>query len=151
MNKAISLRQMLTENVSQLKKHPDKLKIFIETGNIVARLTSLSFEYRYQLNVLVVDYEGHPDDIVLPMLRWVAVNQPDLMQNPEKAENQIVFEAEPINNETYDIKIQLPLVEAVKIEKVGNTYQMTHLEEPELNDLTGPSPWELYANNDLIG
>lgn len=151
MDKATSLREQLTENVEQFEKYPDKLKVFIENGNIVARLSSLSFEYRYELNILVIDYEGHPDTIVLPLLRWVATNQPDLMQNPDKAENRIIFECEPINNKTYDISIKMPLSEAVKIVKNGDNFDMTHVPEPELNDLTGPSPWELRANDELIG
>lgn len=151
MDKAISLRDALTSNIKQFETFPDKLKVFIENGNVVARLSNLSFEYRYELNILVIDYEAHPDTIFLPLLRWVAVNQPDLMQNPDKSENRIAFEAEPINQDTYDISIKMPLSEAVKIVKNGNQYEMTHIPEPELNDLTGPSPWELRANGELIG
>ena len=143
MDKAQSLRQHLTDHVPELKVHPDKLHIFIEKGNVVARLSSLNWEYRYQLSILVTDYAAHPDTLFLPIMCWVAQHQPALMQNPDSSESAIAFEADPIDHDKYDLSISLPLTEAVRVEKMGNHYQITHLPEPDLADLTGTSPWQM--------
>lgn len=108
MDKAQSFRDHIPAHVEELKQNPDKFSVFIGNGNVVARDGSASFEYRYEIQALITDYPHHPDTIFLPLILWVAVNQPSLLQNPDKAENDIKFEAEPINNKDYDIHITFP-------------------------------------------
>lgn len=147
MDKAQSFRDHITAHVPELKKNPEKLNVFLEKGNIVARLSSLNWEYRYEINILVTDFSGHPDELFLPLLSWVAVHQPSLMQNPDLAESAIKFEAEPLDHEKYDISITLPVTEAVRVTQDGEQYNLEHLPEPDLADLTGPTPWTLVIRH----
>ena len=67
MLKPDSLRRALTDAVTVLKTNPDMLRIFVDNGSIASTLaTSLSFEKRYTLNVIVTDFTG---DFDLPSCR----------------------------------------------------------------------------------
>ncbi len=59
MLKPDSLRRALTDAVTVLKTSPEMLRIFVDNGSIASTLaTSLSFEKRYTLNVIVTDFTG---------------------------------------------------------------------------------------------
>lgn len=151
MNKPQDLRNHLQASVPWLRKNPENLHIFVEKGNIVSRLGGgMSFEYRYELNLLVTDYTDHSDTLIIPLLAWISVNQTQLLQNPDQQENGIKFEAEIIDHETADINITIALTESVVVTKTGNSYTAEHIAEPALTDLTGPTGWELYLNDVLF-
>ncbi len=147
MDKAQSFREHMTSYVPELKNNPDKLHVFLEKGNVVARDGSTNWEYRYEINAFVTDFSGHPDELFFPLILWVAVNQPSLMQNPDKAENDINFEAEPLDHKKYDISIIFPVTEAVRVTQNGDKFDIEHLPEPSTADITGPSPWELIIRH----
>lgn len=152
MKKLESLRKFLSDSIPELNRDADSLLVFAEKGKIISTLTpSLSFEYHYQGNLILTDYSGHADTIMVPLLVWVRTNQPDLLMPGEKDQNGIQFEAEILNHETADISITLELSERVRVQIVDNQHVITHLDEPPLDDLTGPNPWELYVGNTLIG
>ncbi|EKF2709667.1 phage tail protein, partial [Escherichia coli] len=80
MLKPDSLRRALTDAVTVLKTNPDMLRIFVDNGSIASTLaTSLSFEKRYTLNVIVTDFTGDFDLLIVPVLAWLRENQPDIM------------------------------------------------------------------------
>lgn len=138
MLKPNSLRDHLIAATPELQVNPDKLVILIKSGTIAAALVnSLSFEYRYTLNLIVLDYSGHPDLIIVPMLEWLQLNQVELFDNADKREKAIRFEAEFLNRETMDLSIELDLTErtivAVKDGQAAHTaqrYTVTHIAEP---------------------
>ncbi|CBW73728.1 Tail completion protein R [Mycetohabitans rhizoxinica HKI 454] len=54
------------------------MSVFIDQGTLVATGTrSPSFEYRYMLNVLILDYAGDADAIMVAIIEWVRAIQPD--------------------------------------------------------------------------
>ena len=78
MLKPDSLRRALTDAVTVLKTSPEMLRIFVDNGSIASTLaTSLSFEKRYTLNVIVTDFTGDFDLLIVPVLAWLRENQPD--------------------------------------------------------------------------
>lgn len=80
MLKPDSLRRALTDAVTVLKTSPEMLRIFVDNGSIASTLaTSLSFEKRYTLNVIVTDFTGDFDLLIVPVLAWLRENQPDIM------------------------------------------------------------------------
>lgn len=116
MNKPASLRAALVAAVPALQSAPDTLSVFIDQGTLVATGTrSLSFEYRYVLNVLVLDYAGDADAIMLAIIEWIRANQPDLITHAEAREDGIAFEVDLLNHETADIAIKLKLTESVVV------------------------------------
>lgn len=145
MNKAKQVRAHLVANVAALRKHPERLSLYIERGAIAARPCSLGYEYRYELHILVTDYADHADTLIVPLLAWLAVNEPALLQNPDSAEQAIQYEAEIIDKDTADVLIKLPIREAVLVADDGaGGWTATHLDEPALPDLGGPVGFELF-------
>jgi hypothetical protein len=146
MNKPDSLRALLRTAVPQLKRDPDKLHIFLDEGNIIATAANtLSFEYQYILNAIVTDYAGHPDTLMVPILGWLKVNQPDMMLNREKMRDGFSFEAEILNNKTADISIKLRLTERVVVtdDPESGTRTVKHLDEPPVDPYADVKSWEL--------
>ena len=138
MLKPNSLREHLIAATPELQVNPDKLVILIKSGTIAAAwVDSLSFEYRYTLELLLLDYSSHPDLVIVPMLEWLQINQSELFDNAEKREKAIRFTAEFLNKTTMDLSIELDLTERV-IVAVADTqapgtsehYTVTHIGEP---------------------
>jgi hypothetical protein len=139
MLKPSSLRAHLTNATPDLKKNPDKLTVFVKDGRLVsAAAKSLSFEYRYTLSLVVLDYEGHPDAIMVPLLAWLKRNQIELFENTDLREKSIRFEVEYLNKSTLDLTIDVDLTERVIVQPgsmptsdvTAKRYNITHAGEP---------------------
>lgn len=132
MIKPSSLRAAVTTAAPELKTDPDKLLVFVDQGNVVATgARSLSFEYRYTLNLILTDFAGDSDAVMIALLAWVKLNQPELVDNDELRKHGISFEVDHLNNSTCDLSIKLALTEAVKVTQDGaSNYQAKHAQEP---------------------
>lgn len=152
MNKPSSLKQHLIAAVPELRGNPDKLLIFIDQGRIRSTTApGLSFEYGYTLNVILTDFAGHPDAVAVPLLAWLLVNQPDLMQNLEKAKDAIQFDADILANDLVDLSITLPLTERVIVKRQeGTAHSIEHVPEPQLTEHWPITAMQLYAGNQLL-
>jgi hypothetical protein len=150
VNKAESLKAHLMASVRELRHHPDCLRVFLDAGTIRRTGTnSLSFEYGYTLNVMLLEFPGHPDAVAIPLLAWVMENQRDLMDNPERAKTAITFEADILDSNKVDLSIKLPVTEAVIVKRQDNgTLLVTHPDEPQLEPFLPAGTWSLYANGD---
>ncbi len=151
MKKAEALRAHLVQHVPHLRKEPQNLLVFIERGGIGCRLGGgLSFDYRYEINLVVLDFAAHADTLIVPLLAWVAVNEPALMQAPGTLEQVVRFEAEIIDNDRADLSLTIPVSERVIVTPDGTGYLATHADEPPIDELLGASPWQLFLNNVLV-
>ncbi|OZI23025.1 hypothetical protein CAL26_05955 [Bordetella genomosp. 9] len=133
MLKPNSLRAFLTDSNSFLKADPDRLLMFVDEGRIVASGTlALSHEYRYTLNLIVTDYPGAEDALLLPLLAWLRTNQPELFENPELRDNAIPFDVDLNNNQTVDISIKVALTERVIVtyDDATQRVNVAHVPEP---------------------
>lgn len=132
MNKPTSLRSHLLAKVPELKNNPDRLLIFIDKGTLrCTAAASLSWEYTYTLQVILTDYPGHPDTVMLPLLGWVSVNQSELLENLDKAKEGIGFEADVLGADKVDLLFSLPLTERVVVgEDASGQTTITHPDEP---------------------
>lgn len=131
MNKPGSLRAAIVAAAPELKQNPDKLLVFVDQGKVVATGTrSLSFEYHYHLNLILTDYAGDADQVMIALLAWVKVNQPELVERYDH-EHGITFEVDHLNNATVDLSIKVQLTESV-IVKIGTDgkYLVQHAQEP---------------------
>lgn len=116
MNKPDSLRAHLLATIAELKHNPDRMLIFIDNGKVrCTAAASLSFEYSFDLQIILTDYAGHPDSVMLPLLGWVSVNQSELLENLDKSAQGIKFEADVLDNSKVDLSIRLPLTERVVV------------------------------------
>ena len=133
MNKPESLRAHLLATVAEFKHDPDRMMIFIDNGKVrCTSAPSLSFEYSFDLQIVLAAFAGHPDSIMLPLLGWLSVNQSELLENLDKVKNGFKFEAEILSKDLVDLSITLPLTERVVVgeDDQGNT-TVKHPNEPQ--------------------
>lgn len=133
MNKPESLRAHLLATVADFRHDPDRLLIFIDNGKVRCTAAhSLSFEYSFDLQIILTDFASHPDSVILPILGWLSVNQPELLENLDKVKTGLQFEAEIIDKDKVDLSLTLPLTERVIVGKddLGNT-TVKHPNEPQ--------------------
>jgi len=150
MLKPNQLRKALANSVPQLQRSPDSLNMFIDSGRMVSTLaSSLSFEYQYQLNLVITDYDGDLDLLVVPVLAWLRENQPDIMATEEKRRTGFTFQADIISDTAMDISMNIQLTERVIVKNEGGALHVNHVGEPPLPE-NDSSPTQLYVNGELV-
>ncbi|MBP2156208.1 phage tail protein [Erwinia rhapontici] len=150
MLKPKQLREALTTCVPLLQRNPDSLNMFIDNGRMVSTLaSSLSFEYQYQLNLVVTDYDGDLDLLVVPVLAWLRENQPDIMATEEKRRTGFTFNADVVSDSVMDISMNLQLTERVIVKNEAGALHVDHVGEPPLPE-NAPRPWQMYVKNELV-
>ncbi len=132
MQKPDSLRSALVTAIPELARDPDKLKLFIDRGQIQTLATgSLAFAWSYTLNLIVEDWTGHPDLIVIAVIIWLRDNQIELVARHDEGKSGFRFEADIIDANTIDLSIELDLLEPVgAIKREDGGYDLTHFAQP---------------------
>lgn len=156
MKKPDSLRALLLRAVPDLAAAPESLSLFVDQGSVAARTNaagSLSYEYRYTLNIVVQDYAGDRNAVMVPLLAWVAQAQPDLLGSP--AAEPIAFEAELLDGDLCDLSVTLDLTERVLVEALADGgYAARHLDEAPTADLfpglCGTKLWQLALGGEVV-
>lgn len=156
MKKPDSLKRLLLLTVPQLAENPETLALYVDEGKVAGRTgASLSFEYRYKLNLVAQDFAGDRNALMVPLLAWIAQVQPDLLDRPNA--EPFSFECELIDDDTSDISITLDLTERVAVRpREGGGYEVTHLDDPTPADLDrfdgvcGVALWQLFLRDELI-
>lgn len=149
MNKPKSLRSHLESWLPDLKKHPDKLHVYIDKGRVSTKAgPSASFEYHYSLQLLVTDFAEPVDTLIVPIMVWIAEHQPDLIEAINKQDKAIAFEAEAVDHDKIDISLTLDLSERVLIKQTATGYECEHIGEPPRPDITGPTGWTMTAGGE---
>ncbi len=133
MNKPDALRRVLLTHVPQLRDDASKLSMFVDKGRVAARPGSLAFEYRYTLNIVVQDYAGSIDGLMVPVLAWISEAQPDLLQiSPQEP---FRFESELLSTDAADVSIWIELTEIVVVQpEAAGGFTASHPQEPRLVD-----------------
>ncbi|WP_312830016.1 phage tail protein [Pantoea anthophila] len=139
MNKPQSLRSALNKSVPYVADNPDRLHLFVDSGQVVATSApSLSWEYRYMLNVVITDFTGDQNLLMAPVLLWLRENQPNALQNSEAREKLVSFEVDILANDRCDISMDLKLTERVIATVEDGKAHIEAVPEPEL-------PEEIWA------
>jgi len=110
MRKPASCRAALEAALPYLVAEPDRLIMFIDDGQIAAGLVGPSFEYKYTLTIGLIDFNQHPDTVMVPLLHWLRENEPALLQNPDRRGEAISFTGEIKNHDSYDLRATPPLL-----------------------------------------
>lgn len=135
MYKPASLRAHLLQKVPSLQV--EALHTFIDAGHIEATASvSMSYVYHYTLQVIITDYAGHSDAVILPILTWLRTHQPELFLSPTLMADAFKFEADILNHDTYDFGVTLKLSERVSVKTEGTTTTVHHHSEPPLDTET---------------
>ena len=153
MKKPDGLRRLLLKAVPGLAADPSRLSMFIDKGSIGARAGSLSFEYSYTLNIVLQDYSGEIDALMVPILAWIAEQQPDLLERDPR--RPFTFESELLDSDAADVSIDLELTEAVRVVRLAEGgYQAAHLDEPSRDDafpdVCGVNLWQLLLREEML-
>ena len=150
MLKPDSLRRALPERVPVLRNNPDMLRLFVDNGKIAATLAaSLSFEKQYTLNVVVTDFTGDMDLLLVPVMAWLRENQPDIMTTDEGQKKGFTFYADINNDSSFDISISLLLTERTLVNEVDAALHIRTLPEPKEPEPVA-RPVALYANGEMV-
>ncbi|WP_342323503.1 phage tail protein [Kosakonia sp. BYX6] len=150
MLKPDSLRKALADAVPVLAANPEMLRLYVDGGNIAATLaTSLSFEKQYSLNVVVTDFTGDFDLILVPVLAWLREYQPDILTTDTGQKKGFTFEADINNDSSFDISISLLITERTLVKEVGTALHVECIPEPPPPEPV-TRPVELYVNGELV-
>ncbi len=128
MQKADSLRAAIAAYLPGLARDPDKLRLWVETGRVRAISGAAAhFAWEYTLNVLVTDFTQNPAVLAVIVNDWCRTNQPDLLQQG----TGYPFEADILDNATFDVQLMLPLTEPVLVTaRGGGGWNLEHPGEP---------------------
>lgn len=142
MNKIQTLRAAIEAAIPDIRRNPDRLVVFAEQGKIACTSrTNLSFEYRYQVELLFTSLSGHVDCAIVAVMAWVRDNEPLIFDRWRNEGEGIAFEAELVSEKEVDLAIRLPLTERVKVtQQLNGQIDIQHLGEPPHPDPMGPAP-----------
>lgn len=131
MLKPASIRALITEHLPELGRDPERLRMWIDKGNVRTRQTaSLSFEVAYTLNIVVQDWTEQPVILFVILNHWLRRYQPSLVAS--QAADGYSFEADIMTNSMMDLSFDLNLTEAVTaVARPDGGWDMQIVEEPE--------------------
>lgn len=116
MKKADSLKELLLASVPALAADPAKLALFVDKGKVSAvRSNTLAFQLGYTLTIWVEAFGGDLDGLFVPILAWIAQNQPELIGRTDS--EPFTFESELLDGDSADITIEIELTERVLVER----------------------------------
>lgn len=155
MLKPGSLRAHLTAALPELARDPERLVVLARAGRIITTGTAaLSFEYAYTLQMIVLDYAGHADAVMVPLLAWLKRHQPELMDNPDRREKAVRFEVEYLTPQTIDLSIEMDLTERVLVRPREGTpggLNVIHVPEPpHPGNIEQREHWTLWLKDELL-
>lgn len=160
MLKLNSLKALLMQCLpADLARDPKRLVVLAEGGTVVTTGTaSLSFEWRYTARVIVLDYAGHADALIVPIIAWMKRNQSEQMDNPATRDNAIQFRIEPVTPTTMDVAIELQLTERAIVKPdptappdAPHRLRVEHPEEPcHISTVCVPEHWELWLRDERM-
>ncbi|MCM2131469.1 phage tail protein [Larsenimonas rhizosphaerae] len=145
MKKLTVLRQYLLDAIPHLQRDPGNLLTFVEDGTIeFAPGPNLSHGYTFTAQIVLTDFADDIDTVMIPLLDWLAVYQPDL--TPAEA---LKFEAEILNNEAVDLALRIQLTERVVAKKDCDTghINISHRMPRFDVDTCGPRRWQLLSKS----
>lgn len=150
MYKPKSLRKALTDAVPDLARNPDMMRIFIDNGKLASTLaTSLSFENQYTLNVVVTDFTGDIELLLVPINAWLRIHQADIMTTDEGRKKGFTYFADINNGDSIDISISLMLTERTIVKEQGHELHVEQAPEPQPPEPV-TRPTELYVHGELV-
>ncbi|HDG1666721.1 TPA: phage tail protein [Kluyvera ascorbata] len=132
MYKPKSLRKALTDAVPDLARNPEMMRVFIDNGKLASTLaTSLSFENQYTLNVVVTDFTGDIELLLVPIQAWLRIHQADIMTTDEGRKKGFTYFADINSNDSADISISLMLTERTLVREEGDKLHIETVPEPQ--------------------
>ncbi len=153
MRKLDSLRTWLLRAVPMLSATPERLHVTSEPGRIVCvQGASLSYRIEYPITVRVEDLAASSDQIIVPLLAWIAEHEPSQLGTDAPG---LSFEMFPLDNHMADIEFTIPVVERAVVEETDDGgWQVTSAPElPLPMAFDGANPparlWQLWGTRTM--
>ncbi|WP_227369834.1 phage tail protein [Halomonas sp. M20] len=143
MKKLTALRNHLLASVPGLANDPDRLLTFVQDGSIqFHRGQHLSHQYLVPAQIVLTDYSGELDAVIIPLLQWLSHYQPDL--DPDEA---VRFEAEILANDRWDLALSVTLTERVValVDCAAGSIKSEHRMPEFPIDACPATDWQLYT------
>ena len=133
MKKPALLRAALVALMPEFARDADRLAMWIEKGQVRSRLAgygeSHGFAWEYQLTVLLKEFAGDPAVPFFAVTEWLRTQQPDALA-PGK-QNGFAFEADILDDKTFDVQIVLNLDECVAAQDQGQgRWHLSPIDQP---------------------
>lgn len=101
--------------------------------------------------MIITDFAGHPDSVMIPLLGWLRTNQHELLANFDKSKDGIQFDAEIMANDLVDLSITLPLSERVIVKlQPDGALDVKHPDEPQLTEHLPQQRYDLIIDGESI-
>ncbi|WP_237673691.1 phage tail protein [Vreelandella profundi] len=142
MIKLQHLRAHILASVPELALNPEQLHTFVNDGKIAfSRGTNLSHQYAVDAQIIITDYTGSLDTVMIPLLQWLNSYQPDL--DPDEA---VQIEAEILSNTHWDLALTVRLTERVvaKVDCQTGSINAEHRMPEYPADACPAQHWQLY-------
>lgn len=152
MKKPNQLRAVLEKSYPDFVANPDRLQLFVDNGRIIATGgNSLSFEYRYTLDIIATDFADDLARLIVPIEAYLKANQPELFENPQRREEAFKFEVDYNNNNTLDVAFKIQLTERV-VAKQGenNELHLHYATEPQYEADQAITQWQIYLQKQSL-
>jgi hypothetical protein len=151
MRKPDSLREWLLRSVPGLDAQPERLHLFVEEGRVhCVPGKTLSYQYVYQLVLILEDFGADSHALIVPILAWLAQHQPDLLH--ERGDEGLPISQDILDNKTADFEMRLDLKERVIVTPtVAGGWAVEYAADPQIIDTfegaDGARLWRLYLTN----
>ena len=91
----------------------------------------------------------------MPVLAWIARNQPELFDNPERAKQALRFDVEYLTAHTIDLALEIDLTERVLVRQRANAepgaLELHHVPEPpHPAHIDKPEHWSLWLRDEKL-
>lgn len=130
VKKPDSLRAAIAAILPEFAADPARLAMFVEKGRIRAPQTrQRGFMWSYDLTVIATAFTHDPDVLMFVVVDWLRRYQPDLLAANSAA--GFTFEADILDDRSWDVQIVLPLDEAVRASQAPDGgWLLEAVEEP---------------------
>ena len=101
--------------------------------------------------MILTDFDGHPDSVMIPILDWLRVNQSELLVSMDKSAEGLKFEADMLDRSKVDLSLTLPLTERVIVtRRGGGGFDVAHAAEPQYEGYAEQGSVTLFADGEPI-
>ena len=159
MKKPDSLRAAMMAMIPELAHRPDNLEMWVEHGRIAATgERSNGWRWHYTLRVLIKDFPGDINMIILPLIPWLRQYQPELLRNPDRNKTGLKYQIDQLNHSSCDMLLDIECDEIVIVRTalVDGVVRAEIVPHDTPNNPTDPSHmvmaerWELWLRNDKL-
>lgn len=159
MKKPHLLREALTaalDGKHHVRANPHLIDITVTDLNLLASgRPGAGFQYRYTLQIILMDFAGEAEEVTVPLMIWVERYQHELVASQDAATKGLVMTVKLLESGKSDILIDLQLTESLRFTprtlENGGGYDVVFADEPLPMALEEGAPLHVvYLDGEVI-